>query len=221
MSCISHVCSSHLLPYKGKTLCSTCCLNSWIYLYPFPVLKLQTSLREHSTSLGVLITRRRSRRSSCVFKHQFHVSAETATPLGAEVSAGPQPQITYLLHPPTPSTHRPTSRPAQSPPPSQPGRMIQTPSELQKQPRRENERNMDAFPALPPPPLVAMFPAEQRAFRVQRGRERERHVKRPVDEDVASSCHDRSASICSIPRRASLKRDTLGEMSGQFSSGGV
>lgn len=45
--------------------------------------------------------------TSLRFKYQFHDyrESERATPLGAEVSTGAKPQITYFLQPPTPDTH--------------------------------------------------------------------------------------------------------------------
>lgn len=45
--------------------------------------------------------------TSFCFKYQFHDCRENerAIPLGAEVSTGTKPQVTYFLPPPTPDTH--------------------------------------------------------------------------------------------------------------------
>lgn len=88
----------------------------------------------------MLITRRRSRRGRCIFKHQLHASAEAATPPGAEgaeVSPGPEPQITYLLQPPTPGAHgRRGGDQQQAPPPLTAGRRD---SELEPEEEEEEE----------------------------------------------------------------------------------
>ena len=46
--------------------------------------------------------------TSFSFKYRFHDyrESERAPPLGAAVSTGTKPQITYFLQPPTPDTHR-------------------------------------------------------------------------------------------------------------------